>query len=236
MIKRDTLQASPLRRIRSFVEREGRMTDAHRMAVEDLWPKYSLTLQDKKLDLEQTFGRKSAVTLEIGFGDGKSLLHMARNNPDQDFIGIEVYKTGIGKLLAGVREHSLTNIRVFCADAIEVLNNCIPDTSLQQVLLFFPDPWHKARHHKRRIVQPSFAELISQKLVPNGRLHMATDWENYAEHMLEVMQQQPGWLNNAGKDNYVVRPTTRALTKFEQRGLNLGHGTWDLIYSKDSNL
>lgn len=232
MMKRDTLETSPLKKIRSFVAREGRTTMAHRQALEELWPLYGLTLQPQELDLQHTFGREAKIVFEIGFGDGRSLLQMALENPQYDFIGVEVYKTGIGKLLAAIKEHGLTNIRIYCADAIEVLSNCIPDGCLHQVLLFFPDPWPKVRHHKRRIVQPSFVALVRQKLAADGILHMATDWENYANHMLEVMQQQTGWDNMAGTQNYIARPTTRALTKYEQRGLHLGHGTWDLIFRK----
>lgn len=236
MIQRDSLQSWDTRVVRSFVAREGRMTPAHRQILADLWPTYGLSLQPQKLDLKQIFGRSAPCTLEIGFGDGRSLLQMATEYPQHDFIGIEVYRTGIAKLLTGIKERKLTNIRVFCADAIEVLHNCIPNASLEQVLLFFPDPWHKARHHKRRIVQPEFATLVRSKLVDNGCLHMATDWENYAEHMLQVMEQQPGWVNTAGVAQYSLRPSTRSLTKFEQRGHRLGHGTWDLVFRKSDNI
>lgn len=231
MITRDTLQIGHSRGIKSFAAREGRMTDAHKQILTELWPVYGLALTSCKLDLKQTFGRDAPTTLEIGFGDGRSLLNMALDNPQQNFIGIEVYRTGIAKLLTGIKKHNLQNIRIYCADAIEVLTNCIPDASLQQLQLFFPDPWPKARHHKRRIVQPEFANLVASKLVTNGYLHMATDWENYAQHMLEVMEQQTNWTNTAGKYNYAIRPSTRPLTKFEQRGQRLGYGTWDLIFA-----
>jgi tRNA (guanine-N7-)-methyltransferase len=236
MIKRDTLQAGPHRSIKSFVPREGRMTDAHKLILEEMWPVLGLGLETSKLDIKHIFGRSAPLTLEIGFGDGRSLLSMALDNPQHDFIGIEVYKTGIAKLLTGIKKYNLTNIRVYCADAIEVLNNCIPDLSLQQVQLFFPDPWPKKRHFKRRIVQPEFVALVAQKLMANGHFHMATDWDHYAQHMLETMELQPNWLNVAGKNSFATRPETRPLTKFEQRGQRLGYGTWDLIFRKCGNI
>jgi tRNA (guanine-N7-)-methyltransferase len=232
MIKRDTLQTGLHKPIRSFVPREGRMTDAHRLVLQELWPIYGLSLQHALLDMPQLFGRNAPLTLEIGFGDGRSLLNLAKQNPQQDYIGIEVYRTGIAKLLTGIKNSNLTNIRIFCADAIEVLTHCIPDNCLQEVQLYFPDPWPKARHHKRRIVQSDFVALVAKKLLTTGTLHMATDWEEYAFHMLEVMEQQKDWYNSANKGNFAPRPITRPLTKFEQRGQLLGHGTWDLIFHK----
>lgn len=236
MIKRDTLKVGILKQIQSFVAREGRMTDAQRMILDEMWSQFGLPLQNKKLDLKHIFGRVAPLTVEIGFGDGRALLAMAIENPQQDFIGIEVYRTGIAKLFVGIRKNNLSNIRVFCADALEVLSNCIPDASVQQLQLFFPDPWPKARHHKRRIVQADFASLVWRKLVNTGTLHMATDWENYAQHMLALMEQQSGWENSAGLHNFALRPTTRPLTKFESRGHRLGYGTWDLIFRKYSNI
>lgn len=230
MIERTTLHSGPHKPIRSFVERQGRISPAHKSLIEMLWPRYSLELHPNKLDAEQIFGRKAPVTLEIGFGDGRSLLEMARNFRERDFIGIEVFKSGIAKLLLGIHEYKLTNIRVFCADAVEVLNNCIADHSLEQVQLFFPDPWPKIRHHKRRIVQPEFIQLLASKLQAGGTLHMATDWEDYAMHMRDVMAAQSVWVNLGGTDGFITRPATRPLTKFEQRGLRLGYGTWDLLY------
>lgn len=232
MIKRDTLQEGNLRTIKSFVPREGRMTPAHKTALEDLWPLYGLTLQDSTIDFTKAFGRDAPLVLEIGFGDGRSLLNMALQNPQHNFIGIEVYRTGIAKLLLGMKESKMTNVRVFCADAKEVLEHCVEDNSLSMLQLFFPDPWPKARHHKRRIVQLEFIELVRRKLNDLGTIHMATDWEAYAEHMLCVMQQAPGWLNLAPTQTFIERPDTRPLTKFEQRGHRLGYGTWDLMFRK----
>lgn len=234
MIERTSLITARDKPIRSFVERQGRISPAHKMLIDSLWPQFKLELADNKLDFEHIFGRIAPVTLEIGFGDGRSLLAMAKNNPDQDFIGIEVYKAGIAKLLLGIHEHKLTNIRIYCADAIEVLQHCINVATLQQVLLFFPDPWPKVRHHKRRIVQPEFVQLLASKLQLGGILHMATDWEEYAAHMLDVMTQATAWENLAANGQYIQRPETRSLTKFEQRGLRLGYGTWDLMFRKIS--
>lgn len=236
MLERKTLQIGPHRPIRSFVERQGRVSSIDRQAFQEIWPKYELTLTDQQLDFKQIFGRVAPLTLEIGFGDGRTLLSMARDNPQRDYIGIEVYKAGIVKLLVGADELGLTNIRVFCADALEVLNNCIADDSLEQVQLFFPDPWPKVRHHKRRIVQPKFTNLITSKLQLGGIFHAATDWEEYAEHMLTVLESQAHLENVAGKLQFAERPASRPLTKFEQRGHRLGHGTWDLIFRKSCNI
>jgi len=236
MLERKTLQIGPLRPIRSFVERQGRISPIDRQAFQEIWPKYGLSLTNQQLDFKQIFGREAPLTLEIGFGDGRSLLSMARDNPQRDYIGIEVYKAGIVKLLVAADQLGLTNIRVFCADALEVLNNCIADDSLEQVQLFFPDPWPKARHHKRRIVQATFTSLIAAKLRLRGTFHAATDWEEYAKHMLVVLEAQPFWENIAGKLQFADRPASRPLTKFEQRGLRLGYGTWDLIFRKSCNI
>lgn len=232
MIERTTLHLEQHRPIRSFVERKGRISSQLKLLVADLWPQYGLPLSTNKLDFEHIFGRKAPLTLEIGFGDGRSLLAMAKSNRELDFIGIEVYKAGIAKLLVEAHAHKLTNLRIFCADAVEVLNYCIPDTALQQVLLFFPDPWPKQRHQKRRIVQPAFVQLIAKKLCTGGILHMATDWEDYALHMLKVMTEDAAWDNLATDLQFVPRPQTRVLTKFEMRGQRIGYGTWDLMFRK----
>lgn len=234
MIERTTLQLGPQKPIRSFVERAGRISPVHKQLIQQLWPEFGLRLQTQMLDYGQIFGRQAPITLEIGFGDGRGLLSLAKANPQRDFIGIEVYKAGIAKVLLGIHELSLSNVRLFCADAIEVLQNCIPDQSIDQVQLFFPDPWPKVRHHKRRIVQPAFIDLIADKLHDGGTLHMATDWEDYAAHMLAVMTVQTGWVNLAGNGQYIARPATRPLTKFEQRGQRLGYGVWDLLFAKNS--
>jgi tRNA (guanine-N7-)-methyltransferase len=183
-------------------------------------------------DLPTVFGRQSDVVLEIGFGMGKSLVAMAKAAPAQDFIGIEVHKPGVGACLGEAETEGVSNLRLFEHDAVEVLRDCIPDGSLSTVQLFFPDPWHKKRHHKRRIVQPDFVQMIRSKLKVGGVFHMATDWENYAEHMLEVMSAAEGYQNLASDGLYVPRPDHRPLTKFENRGVKLGHGVWDLMFKR----
>lgn len=227
-----TEQRTPIqRKIRSFVMRTGRMTEGQKLALEKGWPEYGLDHKNGLLDLAQVFARQAPTVFEIGFGNGDSLAEMARTNPEKNFIGVEVHTPGVGRLLHHILDDQLTNLRVFREDALEVLNDCIADHSLESVQLFFPDPWHKKRHHKRRIVQPEFAQLLHTKLVKGGTFHMATDWQNYAEHMLEVMEAAPGFENSVGSGNYLPgRPEHRPETKFEQRGQRLGHGVWDLIY------
>lgn len=221
------------RGIRSYVKRTGRITIAQQRALTDLWPRYGLELDQGPIDPVQIFGRQASLTLEIGFGMGHSLLQMARSCPDQDFIGIEVHEPGVGSLLTALEEQAISNVRLYRCDALEVLQHCIPDTSLHRLLLFFPDPWHKARHHKRRIVQPAFVQRVHNKLQPSGILHMATDWHPYAEHMLDVLTATPGFSNLAGARGwYTERPSERPETKFERRGQRLGHGVWDLKFQR----
>ncbi|WP_337011804.1 tRNA (guanosine(46)-N7)-methyltransferase TrmB [Pantoea sp. AS142] len=222
----------PLRRIRSFVRRQGRLTKGQQQALDTLWPVMGVEYQPEPIDLPALFGREAPVTLEIGFGMGASLVTMAQNTPHQNFLGIEVHAPGVGACLAAAKDADVQNLRVMCHDAVEVLEKMIPDNSLRMVQLFFPDPWHKARHNKRRIVQVPFAELVMRKLKLGGVFHMATDWEAYAEHMLEVMNSIDGYCNQSEQQNYVPRPETRPLTKFEQRGQRLGHGVWDLMFER----
>ncbi|MBA2816267.1 tRNA (guanosine(46)-N7)-methyltransferase TrmB [Candidatus Pantoea persica] len=222
----------PLRRIRSFVRRQGRLTKGQQLALDQYWPEMGVEFQQEPLDMTRLFGRDAPTVLEIGFGMGASLVTMAQNNPQQNFLGIEVHAPGVGACLASAKEAGVENLRVMCHDAVEVLEKMIPDNSLRMVQLFFPDPWHKARHNKRRIVQVPFAELVMRKLKPGGVFHMATDWEAYAEHMLEVMSSIDGYHNQSKTQNYVPRPDTRPLTKFEQRGQRLGHGVWDLMFDR----
>ncbi len=221
-----------IRRIRSFVKREGRLTKGQQRALNELFPLYGLVIQDKPIDMDEVFQRQAPRILEIGFGNGSSLAEMAANNPDQDYIGIEVHRPGVGNLLLQIEKLGLINIRVINDDGVEVLQQMIADNSLDAVYLFFADPWHKKRHHKRRIVQKDFVQLLRKKLKVGAVFHMATDWENYAEHMMQVMNQAEGFENTAGKDQYLPRPDYRPLTKFEQRGQRLGHGVWDLIFKK----
>jgi tRNA (guanine-N7-)-methyltransferase len=189
-------------------------------------------LQPSAIGTERRFGREADTVLEIGFGMGASLVQMAKDAPEQNFIGIEVHKPGVGSCLSDAAIAGVTNLRVYHHDAMEVLEHAIADGSLARVQLFFPDPWHKKRHHKRRIVQAEFAELIRRKLKIGGVFHMATDWEEYSEHMLEVMQAAPGYQNQSADGSVVPRPDHRPLTKFEARGHRLGHGVWDLMFER----
>jgi tRNA (guanine-N7-)-methyltransferase len=219
------------RTIRSFVRREGRITRAQEQALTRLWPRYGLEA-GAPLDLDVCFGRHAPRTLEIGFGNGASLACMAVREPGVDFLGIEVHRPGVGHLLLELERRELDNVRIICADAVEVLKNCLPDAALARVLLFFPDPWPKKRHHKRRLVQPGFVELLARRLQPGGILHLATDWEHYAQHMLEVMAGAASFRNRAGAGNYVPRPDYRPVTRFEERGQRLGHGVRDLLFER----
>ena len=223
---------SKKRRIKSFVLRQGRTTEGQKLALKTQWPLFGLTVDAGMLDWEKVYQRKAPLILEIGFGNGRSLSQMAKANPDQNYLGIEVHRPGVGALLMDIEAEELTNVRVFHHDAIEVLEQCIPDNSLAGVQLFFPDPWHKKRHNKRRIVQPAFAEFLATKLEQGGYFHMATDWEDYALHMMAVMSASDTYENKFGEGNYAPRPDYRPLTKFEQRGHRLGHGVWDLIFTK----
>jgi tRNA (guanine-N7-)-methyltransferase len=223
-----------LRRIRSFVLREGRLTKGQQRSLDLFWPTMGLEYQATPYDMKAVFGREADLVLEIGFGMGKSLVQMAKAAPEKDFIGIEVHKPGVGACLGEAETEGVKNLRVFEHDAIEILNDSIADNSLSTVQLFFPDPWHKKRHHKRRIVQAEFAQLLRRKLKIGGVFHMATDWENYAEHMLEVMKVAEGYSNLSQTNDYVPRPEYRPLTKFENRGVNLGHGVWDLMFRKEN--
>ena len=223
-----------IRKIQSFVKREGRLTGGQAKAIEQHWPTMGLEHKNGLLDMAEVFGRVAPIVLEIGFGMGKSLVEMAKNEPDKDFIGIEVHTPGVGACLADAAEQGVTNLRIYDHDAVAVLADCIADNSLARMQLFFPDPWHKKRHHKRRIVQADFVQKLRAKLAIGGVFHMATDWENYAEHMLEIMSQAEGYINLSSSNDYVPRPEQRPLTKFEQRGHRLGHGVWDLMFEKVS--
>jgi tRNA (guanine-N7-)-methyltransferase len=213
--------------IRSFVVRAGRMTKAQRSAFELGWDAYGLRLADGAIELDAVFGRNNPKVVEIGFGMGDSLLEMVEAQPDTDFIGIEVHPPGVGSLINAAQEKNISNLRVYLADATDVLNECFADGSLDRVQIYFPDPWHKKKHNKRRIIQPKFLQLIREKLRLGGVVHMATDWQPYAEQMLELVGEADGFKNMA--QDYVPRPDFRPLTKFERRGERLGHGVWDLM-------
>lgn len=222
----------PLRRIRSFVLRTGRMTEGQKRSYDLHWPSKGLELANGELDMAQVFGRSAPVVLEIGFGMGDSLAAMAAAAPEQDFIGIEVHSPGVGRLMHLIDEGGLENLRAYCCDAVEVLEQCIADGALQRVQIYFPDPWHKKKHHKRRLIQPEFVQLLRRKLARGGVIHLATDWENYAEHMMAVMSAAEGFNNSLGEGQYAPRPDYRPVTKFEKRGERLGHGVWDLLFEK----
>ncbi|MFZ5592755.1 MAG: tRNA (guanosine(46)-N7)-methyltransferase TrmB [Pseudomonadota bacterium] len=222
-----------LRTIRSFVRREGRMTDAQRHALEVLWEEYGVTAGTDRLDPDALFGRTAPRHLEIGFGMGDALCAMAQAHPEHDYLGIEVHRPGVGSLMQKAHALGLSNVRVISADAVEVLEQMIPDAVLDAAYLFFPDPWPKRRHHKRRILTPVFAALIGRKLKPGGRFHMATDWKDYARQMMEVMSAAPGFANAVGPGQFSPRPEYRPLTKFERRGQRLGHGIWDLVFVRE---
>lgn len=222
------------RGIKSYVLRAGRMTVAQTRGLEEVWPRLGVTLADGPQDLDALFSRSAPRVVEVGFGMGASLIAQAEMHPERDFIGIEVHAPGVGKLLDEADKRGLGNLRVYREDALRVLEECLPAQSIDTLQLFFPDPWPKKKHHKRRIVQSAFVELIRTRLKIGGILHMATDWQAYAEHMAEIMTDAPGYRNTATADTapYVPRPDFRPLTKFEQRGERLGHGVWDLIYAR----
>ncbi len=218
------------RPIRSFVLRSGRMTEAQQRAFDEHWRHWGLEYADGILNVDEVFGRSAPTVLEIGFGMGQSLASMAEAEPQTNFIGVEVHRAGVGKLLHSTQELTLENIRVYCHDAVAVLRDCIGESSLDTVQIFFPDPWHKKRHHKRRLIQPAFMDLVSSRLKLGGKLHVATDWEHYAEHIMEVLSACPSLENSCDPGHYAPRPAYRPLTKFEARGERLGHGVWDLIF------
>lgn len=230
----EPIEGKRMRKIRSFVKREGRMTNRQQTAIDSLWESMGVDYKKEMLDFSQLFGRNAPVVLEIGFGMGKSLIEMALKSPEKNFLGIEVHGPGVGACLADAGDAGVTNLRVINHDAVEILADMIPEKSLATFQLYFPDPWHKARHNKRRIVQPEFIENMRSKLAIGGIIHMATDWENYAEHMLEVMQANPNFKNCNVKGGYAERPEWRPLTKFENRGNKLGHGVWDLLFERIS--
>ena len=219
------------RSIRSFVTRGGRITEAQQRALEVLWPRYGVEFEPHALELDTVFGRRAPRTVEIGFGNGENLATIAAAHPERDYLGIEVHRPGVGRLLLAVEEQRLANIRVICRDAVEVLERQIPQHSLDEVLILFPDPWPKKRHHKRRLVQAAFIELVTGRLKTGGVLRIATDWQPYAQDMLATLVADPGLRNLAADGNFVPRPAERLATRFEKRGERLGHEVWDLAFS-----
>lgn len=220
------------RSIRSFVMRAGRTTAAQQRALETLWPKYGLDYRDEPLALATLFGRDVPCTLEIGFGNGANLVALARAHPERNYLGVEVHRPGVGRLLLALEQEGLGNVRVVCHDAVEVLERQIAAASLAEILILFPDPWPKKRHHKRRLIQRPFAEVLARHLVPGGRLRLATDWEPYAVEMLETLRALPELRNEASGGAFVARPAERTPTRFERRGERLGHDVWDLAFRR----
>jgi tRNA (guanine-N7-)-methyltransferase len=220
------------RRIRSFVLRAGRTTPAQERALGELWPTYGIDASEATLDLAAVFGRTAPYCVEIGFGAGEVIGSLAENNPHIDYLGIEVHRAGVGRLLLRAEHSRLKNLRLICQDAVEVLRHRIADQTLDEVLIFFPDPWHKKRHHKRRLIEPQFVSLIATKLRVGGILRLATDWQAYAEQMLAVCNADPSLRSLSTDLTYVARPEFRPATRFERRGERLGHGVWDLAYSR----
>jgi len=208
------------------------MTVAQERAWRELWPRLGIEDGETPLDLPAVFGRTAPLTLEIGFGNGESLAALSHAHPERDFLGIEVHRPGVGHLMLLAEAGDLRNVRVICRDAVEVLERRISDASLHEVLLYFPDPWPKKRHHKRRIVQPPFVDLVARKLRPGGVFRLATDWQDYAEHMLAVVGACSGLANESPDASYVARPESRPLTRFEKRGQRLGHEVWDLAFRR----
>ena len=217
--------------VRSYVLRAGRITRAQRRALDELLPRWGIPYSPERLDLDAVFGRKARRVLEIGFGNGDTLVGLAAASADADFLGVEVHPPGIGRCLLAIEAQGLTNLRLIAHDAVEVLESQLPPDSLDEVLLYFPDPWPKKRHHKRRIVQPAFASLVASRLRPGGRFRLATDWEPYADWMLEVLNAAPGFANAAPGGGCIERPD-RGATRFEDRGRRLGHRVFDLEYLK----
>ncbi len=222
------------RRIRSYVRRDGRMTEAQRLAYEENLPQFGLAIENNKIDLEKTFARNAPTILEIGFGSGQSLLAMAIEHPEYNCIGVETYLPGIGAVLLGMQRRKINNIRLYHADAVEVLEKCIPENSLACIQIFFPDPWPKRKHHKRRLIQLEFIELVASRLMSDGILHLATDWEHYAEHMMKVLSSSTSIINLVGENQFADRSEHRPIiTKFEQRGIKHGRKIWELQFAKN---
>jgi len=224
--------AAPHRAIRSFVIRAGRMTAAQARALATLWPRYGIDYAERPLDLRAVFGRAAPVTVEIGFGNGAHLAARAQAEPERDFLGIEVYPPGVGALLVAAGAHAPGNLRIIRHDAVDVFRTMLPPASIDEIQVLFPDPWHKKRHHKRRLIQPEFVDLLATRLVPGGRLHLATDWEPYAEHMLAVLAGCRLLENTVTTGSYAGNPRLRDSTRFERRGARLGHVTRELVWRR----
>ncbi|MBE8190066.1 MAG: tRNA (guanosine(46)-N7)-methyltransferase TrmB [Candidatus Thioglobus sp.] len=222
-----------MRKIQSFVRRAGRLTLGQKSGLNQFWVDFGVNISQNKLDLQTLFSRPAPVILEIGFGNGDSLLEMAVESPQTNFLGVEVYAAGVGRLINEAQKRQISNLKIIKDDGVEVLKNNIIDNSLSGFQLFFPDPWHKKKHQKRRIINTEFLDLISRKLKPEATLHIATDWENYAQQMMKILTQHPHFKNTQAAHKYSIRPKHRPLTKFEKRGKRLGLGVWDLIFTNE---
>ncbi|MDE2271295.1 MAG: tRNA (guanosine(46)-N7)-methyltransferase TrmB [Xanthomonadaceae bacterium] len=226
--------SDPLRRraIRSFVLREGRITPAQQRAFAQHWRCFGIDFADSPVDLDALFGRTAPRVLEIGFGNGEALAWAGQNDPGRDYLGIEVHRPGVGRLMNALAAHDVGNVRIWNHDAVEVLQHALAPGTLDEVRIWFPDPWPKKRHHKRRLVQPAFVDLLTTRVKPDGLLHLATDWPEYAVHMQEVLAGQPGWRLREGASGESGRPAWRIETRFERRGIDLGHPVTDLLYDR----
>jgi len=231
-LKSETVAQTGRRSVRSFVLRGGRLTEGQKRALDELWPRYGIEPGREAVEFARLFGNQNPVIIDIGFGDGESTWQMAKANPAENVLGVEVHRPGVGHLLLKLEEHRLENVRIACADAVEFLQSRVADDALAGVRLYFPDPWPKKRHHKRRIVQAEFIALLERKIRPGGFLHMVSDWLPYAEHMLRVTAASAGFENRASSGGFSLRPGWRALTKYEARGQRLGHHVYDLIFRK----
>lgn len=223
-----------LREVKSFVRRQRRLSVRFEEAMKIAWPQFGITVSDALLNLDAIFNHTAPKILEIGFGHGDTLLPMAIQHPENDYLGIEVHEPGVAAVMSGILEHNLKNVRAIQYDAVKILENNIPDNTFSRIHIYFPDPWQKKRHHKRRLVQSAFVNLLVQKLIPGGVIHCATDWENYAEHMMTVLSACSQLKNCVGDHQFVTNEggQLRANTKFEKRGVKLGHGVWDLLFQK----
>ena len=223
---------SDRRPVKSYVLRQGRLTKAQAHAIHRYWPDFGIDYRDEPLDLDELFGRDAPRVLDIGAGMGETTLELARENPENDYLAVEVHRPGIGRLLYGIAEYGLGNIRVINHDAVDVVNRQVPEESLTSVYIHFPDPWPKKRHHKRRLAQPGFINRLTALMKTEGQLYLATDFGDLAEYMLAVCDAEPGLVNQAGRGNFAPRPLWRPLTKFEQRALDQNHRVWELIYCR----
>ena len=221
-----------MRRIRSFVLREGRMTPAQQRAFDEHWVRYGIDYRGQPQNFAARFEREAPLVMEIGFGNGEALAWASEHDQARNFIGVEVHGPGVGRLMNALAARDAANVRLYKHDAVEVLENEIAPGTLSEARIWFPDPWHKKRHNKRRIIQPEFVALLASRMATHGLLHLATDWQAYAEHMLEVMEAAPDWRNALAPGQYSEKPDWRIETHFERRGLKLGHGVWDLLYRK----